>query len=177
MFKEQPNNLFCQSRRAGLSPPLAYGPAERVPPGFVTELNQSARTTFPKEYLCRKQSFQKASCAKWPLPSCRKLFHIFGGECRTRVSVGVFSLDRKRRVFTFSPLAWSHAGFPRRAGAAARRQLPRGGGYPLDGLRFRGHAGGWRWDMDMVIIYIYSVNWVVGFFVFCFLCYLFFPSF
>lgn len=39
-----------------------------------------ARTFFPKEYLSRKQNFQKASCAKWPLPSCRKLFHIFGGK-------------------------------------------------------------------------------------------------
>lgn len=45
----------------------------------VTELNQTARTSFPKEYLSRKQNFQKASCAKWPLPSCRKLFRIFGG--------------------------------------------------------------------------------------------------
>ncbi|CAF93442.1 unnamed protein product, partial [Tetraodon nigroviridis] len=63
-------------------------------------------------------------------------------------------------------------GFQRRPAAVARRQLPRGGGYQLDSLDFRG----WRWDMDMVIIYIYSVNWVVGFFVFCVLCYLFFPS-
>ena len=47
---------------------------------FLTELNQTARTFFPKEYLSRKQNFQKASCAKWPLPSCRKLFRIFGGK-------------------------------------------------------------------------------------------------
>ncbi|XP_036953643.1 uncharacterized protein si:dkey-250l23.4 [Acanthopagrus latus] len=46
---------------------------------FQKELNQTARTFFPKEYLSRKQNFQKASCAKWPLPSCRKLFRIFGG--------------------------------------------------------------------------------------------------
>lgn len=68
-------------------------------------------------------------------------------------------------------------GFQRQPAAVARRPLPRGGGYQLDSLDFRDDARGWRLDMDMVIIYIYSVNWVVGFFVFCFLCYLFFPSF
>nr|XP_019958247.1 PREDICTED: uncharacterized protein LOC109639302 [Paralichthys olivaceus] len=113
---------------------------------FQKELNQTARTFFPKEYLSRKQNFQKASCAKWPLPSCRKLFRIFGG-------------------------------FQRQPSPNARRQFSRGGGYRLDALDFEDDSGGWRFDMDMVIIYIYSVNWVIGFFIFCFLCYLFFPSF
>ncbi|XP_077378159.1 uncharacterized protein rnf180a [Festucalex cinctus] len=114
---------------------------------FQKELNQMARTFFPKEYACRKQNFQKASCAKWPLPSCRKLFRLFGG-------------------------------FRRPSSPGARRQLPRaGGGFPLlNALDFDGDARGWHFDMDMVIIYIYSVNWIVGFFVFCILCYLFFPS-
>ncbi|XP_061756390.1 E3 ubiquitin-protein ligase RNF180 [Nerophis ophidion] len=113
---------------------------------FQKELNNMARTFFPKEYLCRKQNFQKASCAKWPLPSCRKLFRIFGGFRRPS-----------------SPGAW--------------RQLPRGGAYRLDALDFDNDTQGWHFDMDMVIIYIYSVNWIVGFFIFCILCYLFFPSF
>ncbi|XP_034728685.1 E3 ubiquitin-protein ligase RNF180 isoform X1 [Etheostoma cragini] len=113
---------------------------------FQKELNQTARTFFPKEYLSRKQNFQKASCAKWPLPSCRKLFRIFGG-------------------------------FQRQSSPIARRQFPHGGGYRLDALDFEDDSRGWRFDMDMVIIYIYSVNWVIGFFIFCFLCYLFFPSF
>ncbi|XP_075955749.1 E3 ubiquitin-protein ligase RNF180 [Anarhichas minor] len=113
---------------------------------FQKELNQTARTFFPKEYLSRKQNFQKASCAKWPLPSCRKLFRIFGG-------------------------------FQRQSSPIARRQFPHGGGYRLDDLDFEDVSRGWRFDMDMVIIYIYSVNWVIGFFIFCFLCYLFFPSF
>ncbi|XP_029960088.1 E3 ubiquitin-protein ligase RNF180 [Salarias fasciatus] len=113
---------------------------------FQKELNQTARTFFPKEYLSRKQNFQKASCAKWPLPSCRKLFHIFGG-------------------------------FQRQSSPIARRQFPHGGGYRLDAIDFEDDSRGWRFDMDMVIIYIYSVNWVIGFFIFCFLCYLFFPSF
>ncbi|XP_053181504.1 E3 ubiquitin-protein ligase RNF180 [Scomber japonicus] len=113
---------------------------------FQKELNQTARTFFPKEYLSRKQNFQKASCAKWPLPSCRKLFRIFGG-------------------------------FQRQSSPIARRQFPHGGGYRLDAMDFEDDSRGWRFDMDMVIIYIYSVNWVIGFFIFCFLCYLFFPSF
>ncbi|XP_037634438.1 uncharacterized protein si:dkey-250l23.4 [Sebastes umbrosus] len=113
---------------------------------FQKELNQTARTFFPKEYLSRKQNFQKASCAKWPLPSCRKLFRIFGG-------------------------------FQRPSSPIARRQFPHGGGYRLDALDFEDDSRGWHFDMDMVIIYIYSVNWVIGFFIFCFLCYLFFPSF
>ncbi|XP_027131166.1 E3 ubiquitin-protein ligase RNF180 [Larimichthys crocea] len=113
---------------------------------FQKELNQTARTFFPKEYLSRKQNFQKASCAKWPLPSCRKLFRIFGG-------------------------------FQRQSSPIARRQFPQGGGYRLDAMDFEDDSRGWRFDMDMVIIYIYSVNWIIGFFIFCFLCYLFFPSF
>ncbi|TKS78551.1 E3 ubiquitin-protein ligase RNF180 [Collichthys lucidus] len=113
---------------------------------FQKELNQTARTFFPKEYLSRKQNFQKASCAKWPLPSCRKLFRIFGG-------------------------------FQRQSSPIARRQFPQGGGYRLDAMDFEDDSRGWRFDMDMVIIYIYSVNWIIGFFIFCFLCYLFFPYF
>ncbi|XP_036435575.1 E3 ubiquitin-protein ligase RNF180 [Colossoma macropomum] len=111
---------------------------------FQKELNQTARTFFPKEYLSRKQNFQKASCAKWPLPSCRKLFRIFGG-------------------------------FQRQSSPIARRQFPHGG-YRLDALDFEDDSRGWRFDMDMVIIYIYSVNWVIGFIIFIFLCYCFFPS-
>ncbi|XP_690838.5 E3 ubiquitin-protein ligase RNF180 isoform X2 [Danio rerio] len=112
---------------------------------FQKELNHTARTFFPKEYLSRKQNFQKASCAKWPLPSCRKLFRIFGG-------------------------------FQRQASPIGRRQFPHGS-YRLDAFNFEDDSHGWRFDMDMVIIYIYSVNWVIGFIIFCFFCYFFFLSF
>ncbi|XP_051510014.1 E3 ubiquitin-protein ligase RNF180 [Myxocyprinus asiaticus] len=112
---------------------------------FQKELNQTARTFFPKEYLSRKQNFQKACCAKWPLPSCRKLFRIFGG-------------------------------FQRQASPIGRRQFPHGS-YRLDAFNFEDDSHGWRFDMDMVIIYIYSVNWVIGFIIFCLFCYIFFPSF
>ncbi|KAM4577793.1 uncharacterized protein rnf180a [Fundulus diaphanus] len=112
---------------------------------FQKELNQTAKTFFPKEYLSRKQNFQRAPCSKWPLPSCRKLFRIFR--------------------------------FQRQSSPSVRRQFPHGGEFPLDTIDFEDGSRGWRFDMDMVIIYIYSVNWVIGFFIFCFLCYLFFPSF
>ncbi|KAJ8262864.1 hypothetical protein COCON_G00153210 [Conger conger] len=67
-------------------------------------------------------------------------------------------------------------GFRRQASPITRRQFPHGG-YRLDALDLEDDSRGWRFDMDMVIIYIYSVNWVIGFILFCFLCYLFFPSF
>ncbi|KAJ0019675.1 hypothetical protein NQD34_007244, partial [Periophthalmus magnuspinnatus] len=125
---------------------------------FQKELNQTVRTFFPKEYLSRKQNFQRASCSKWPLPS-RRLFRMFGG-------------------------------FPRQWSPIARRRfLPQGGALrvePLDPLELgdlgeleelgEQSAAGWRLDMDMVIIYIYSVNWIIGFLVLCLLCYIFFPS-
>lgn len=110
---------------------------------FQTELNNATKTFFAKEYLKIKQSFQKSSSAKWPLPSCRKAFHLFGG-------------------------------FHRRAAPVTRRQFPHGA-HRMDYLHFEDDSRGWWFDMDMVIIYIYSVNWVIGFIIFCFLCYFFFP--
>ncbi|KAM9252995.1 E3 ubiquitin-protein ligase RNF180 isoform 1-T1 [Dugong dugon] len=110
---------------------------------FQTELNNATKTFFAKEYLKIKQSFQKSSTAKWPLPSCRKAFHLFGG-------------------------------FHRHAAPVTRRQFPHGA-HRMDYLHFEDDSRGWWFDMDMVIIYIYSVNWIIGFIVFCFLCYFFFP--
>ncbi|XP_075397194.1 E3 ubiquitin-protein ligase RNF180 isoform X2 [Tenrec ecaudatus] len=110
---------------------------------FQTELNNATKTFFTKEYLKIKQSFQKSSSAKWPLPSCRKAFHLFGG-------------------------------FHRHAAPVTRRQFPHGA-HRMDYLHFDDDSRGWWSDMDMVIIYIYSVNWIIGFIVFCFLCYFFFP--
>ncbi|KAJ0067923.1 hypothetical protein NL108_011715 [Boleophthalmus pectinirostris] len=105
---------------------------------FQKELNQTVRSFFPKEYLSRKQNFQRASCAKWPLPSCRKLFRMFGGF----------------------PRQWSPI--------ARRRFLPHGGAFrvdpldplgPLDLGELGGRRGaGWRLDMDMVIIYTPSTG-------------------
>uniref|UniRef100_G3VHD4 E3 ubiquitin-protein ligase RNF180 n=1 Tax=Sarcophilus harrisii TaxID=9305 RepID=G3VHD4_SARHA len=110
---------------------------------FQTDLNNATKTYFTKEYLKIKQSFQKSNSAKWPLPSCRKAFHFFGG-------------------------------FRRRADPVTRRQFPHGA-HRMDYMHFEDDSRAWWFDMDMVIIYIYSVNWVIGFIVFCFLCYFFFP--
>ncbi|XP_043545429.1 E3 ubiquitin-protein ligase RNF180-like isoform X1 [Chiloscyllium plagiosum] len=131
LAKDNPTNTPC---------PLCRTVISRV--FFQTELNNTMKSLFSEEYLARRQNFQKASCAKWPLPSCRRLFRVLGG-------VG------------------------RHSDAVTRRQFPHGA-YRLD---FEDDNRGWRFDMDMVIIYIYSVNWVIGFIIFCFLCYFFFPSF
>ncbi|XP_036444748.1 E3 ubiquitin-protein ligase RNF180 isoform X1 [Colossoma macropomum] len=46
---------------------------------FQQELHQTTRTYFPKEYLSRKETFQKTNYSKWPLPSCPKRFRILWG--------------------------------------------------------------------------------------------------
>ncbi|KAM9250989.1 LOW QUALITY PROTEIN: E3 ubiquitin-protein ligase RNF180 [Cariama cristata] len=66
------------------------------------------------------------------------------------------------------------AGFQRRSDPVTRRHFPHAA-HRMDYMDFEDDSRGWRFDMDMVIIYIYSVNWVIGFIVFCFLCYFFFP--
>ncbi|XP_015668133.1 E3 ubiquitin-protein ligase RNF180 [Protobothrops mucrosquamatus] len=55
-----------------------------------------------------------------------------------------------------------------------RRHFPHAA-HRMDYMDFEDDSRGWRFDMDMVIIYIYAINWVLGFIVFCFLCYFFFP--
>ncbi|KAJ8347020.1 hypothetical protein SKAU_G00284210 [Synaphobranchus kaupii] len=108
------------------------------------ELSHTTKTFFPKLYLKRKQYFQTAGCARWPLPNTRKFFHFFG-------------------VLRQQPTP------------LARRLFPHGG-YGLDALDMA-DSRGWRVDMDMLIIYICSINWVIGLFVCFFLCYLYFTSF
>ncbi|NXJ69109.1 RN180 ligase, partial [Rostratula benghalensis] len=66
------------------------------------------------------------------------------------------------------------AGFQRRSDTVTRRHFPHAA-HRMDYMDFEDDSRGWRFDMDMVIIYIYSINWVIGFIVFCFLCYFFFP--
>lgn len=46
-----------------------------------SELNQTAKTFFPKLYCARKKNFQNAPCAKWPLPTFHKhTFRTLWGE-------------------------------------------------------------------------------------------------
>uniref|UniRef100_A0A8D2QQZ0 E3 ubiquitin-protein ligase RNF180 n=1 Tax=Zosterops lateralis melanops TaxID=1220523 RepID=A0A8D2QQZ0_ZOSLA len=65
-------------------------------------------------------------------------------------------------------------GFRRRSNTVARRNFPHAA-HRMDYMDFEDDSRGWWFDMDMVIIYIYSVNWIIGFIIFCFLCYFFFP--
>ncbi|XP_066474299.1 E3 ubiquitin-protein ligase RNF180 isoform X2 [Tiliqua scincoides] len=65
-------------------------------------------------------------------------------------------------------------GFQRSTDSFTRRHFPHAA-HRMDYLDFEDDSRGWRFDMDMVIIYIYSINWVIGFIVLCFLCYFFFP--
>ncbi|XP_053304004.1 E3 ubiquitin-protein ligase RNF180 [Spea bombifrons] len=111
---------------------------------FQSDIDKSSVTLFPNEYHRRKQSFQRANCAKWPLPSCNRMIRVYGGFSRSTNSV-------------------------------ARRQFPHGA-HQLDSMSVEDETHGWRFDLDMVIIYIYSVNWVIGFIIFCVFCYFLFPS-
>ncbi|KAK2837127.1 hypothetical protein Q5P01_014339 [Channa striata] len=96
--------------------------------------------------------------------------------CRTVITHVFFQKELNQTAKTFFPKEYLSR-FQRQSSPIARRQFPHGGGYRMDPMDFEDHPRGWRFDMDMVIIYIYSVNWVIGFLIFCFLCYLFFPSF
>ncbi|XP_068105815.1 E3 ubiquitin-protein ligase RNF180 [Hyperolius riggenbachi] len=108
---------------------------------FQKELSKSAADSFPNEYFRRKQNFQRAHCAKWPLPNCKRFFGFFRD-------------------------------FRRRLSPAGRRYFPHGG-YQFD---FEDDSHGWRFNLDMIIVYIYSVNWVIGFIVFFLLFYFLFLS-
>ncbi|KAM7369338.1 hypothetical protein PAMP_013613 [Pampus punctatissimus] len=65
---------------------------------FHKELNQTAKTFFPKVFYARKEHFRSASCVKWPLPSCRKRFRTFWGY-------------QRQAVTTQSRWHFAHAGF------------------------------------------------------------------
>ncbi|XP_077089105.1 E3 ubiquitin-protein ligase RNF180 isoform X2 [Siphateles boraxobius] len=60
-------------------------------------------------------------------------------------------------------------GFPRHGGPASRWQFPHRA-FGLDALDL-GDMWGWPFDIDFVIISIYSLHWVMAFIVFCGLCY------
>ncbi|XP_048384601.1 E3 ubiquitin-protein ligase RNF180 [Stegostoma tigrinum] len=67
LAKDNPTNTPC---------PLCRTVISRV--FFQTELNNTMKSLFSEEYLARRQNFVKASCAKWPLPNCRRLFRVLG---------------------------------------------------------------------------------------------------
>ncbi|MEE6458375.1 hypothetical protein FKM82_000269 [Ascaphus truei] len=131
LAKENPTRTPC---------PLCRTTIVRV--YLQSDLNKSAVAFFPNKYLKRKQNFQRANCAKWPLPNCNRIGQVFGGLCRHTDPV-------------------------------ARRQFPHGA-HRLDSMDCEDENHGWRYDMDMVIIYIYFVNWVIGYIIICFICYFLF---
>ncbi|NWW08237.1 RN180 ligase, partial [Oreocharis arfaki] len=120
--------------------------------------------------------------------------------CRTTISRVFFQTDLNNSTRSFFPMEYLNveenfqksnsakwplpsckkafrvfeAGFQRRSNTVTRRHFPHAA-HRMDYMDFEDDSRGWRFDMDMVIIYIYSVNWILGFIVFCFLCYFFFP--
>uniref|UniRef100_A0A8C7FIK8 E3 ubiquitin-protein ligase RNF180 n=1 Tax=Oncorhynchus kisutch TaxID=8019 RepID=A0A8C7FIK8_ONCKI len=129
LAKNRPANTPCPLCRTLISHTL-----------FQKELNQTAKTFFPKVYHSRKHNFQKANYAKLPLPNCPKRFRIFWGY-QGQVAPG--------RWWHFAPA-----------------------GFALDALDLADMRG-WFFDIDLVIIYIHSVNWILALLVLCFLAYLF----
>uniref|UniRef100_A0A3Q3J3R2 RING-type domain-containing protein n=2 Tax=Monopterus albus TaxID=43700 RepID=A0A3Q3J3R2_MONAL len=71
LAKNRPTHTPCPLCRALISHTSSH-----------KELDQTAKTLFPKVYYTRKQNFQNAPCAKWPLPSFHKHFHAFWGYQR-----------------------------------------------------------------------------------------------
>lgn len=61
------------------------------------------------------------------------------------------------------------SGFQRHGGPASRWQFPHRA-FGLDALDL-GDMWGWPFDIDFVIISIYSLHWVMAFIIFCGLCY------
>ncbi|CAN9504793.1 unnamed protein product [Ophioblennius macclurei] len=55
---------------------------------FHKELNHTVKNFFPKVQSSRKQNFQSAPCARWPLPSCRQRFRPFWGYQRRAATAG-----------------------------------------------------------------------------------------
>uniref|UniRef100_A0A8C8CPQ8 E3 ubiquitin-protein ligase RNF180 n=1 Tax=Oncorhynchus tshawytscha TaxID=74940 RepID=A0A8C8CPQ8_ONCTS len=130
LAKNRPANTPCPLCRTLISHTL-----------FQKELNQKAKTFFPKVYHSRKHNFQKSNYAKLPLPNCPKRFRIFWGK----VYCGCVAW----RWWHFAPA-----------------------GFALDALDLADMRG-WFFDIDLVIIYIHSVNWILALLVLCFLAYLF----
>ncbi|NXI80829.1 RN180 ligase, partial [Rhipidura dahli] len=119
--------------------------------------------------------------------------------CRTTISRVFFQTDLNNSTRSFFPVEYLNLkenfqksssakwplpscrkafrvfeGFQRHSSTVTRRHFPHAA-HRMDYMDFEDDSRGWRFDMDMVIIYIYSVNWIIGFIVFCFLCYFFFP--
>ncbi|XP_057212357.1 E3 ubiquitin-protein ligase RNF180 isoform X2 [Triplophysa rosa] len=107
---------------------------------------------------------------------CHPCSHIFCEPCLRMLAKNCHTNTPCPLCRTTIKHVFFQKGIQRQASPTGRRQFP-AGGYRLDAFNFEDDSHGWRFDMDMVIIYIYSANWVIGFIIFCLFCYFFFSSF
>ncbi|XP_051955445.1 E3 ubiquitin-protein ligase RNF180 isoform X1 [Xyrauchen texanus] len=120
-----------------------------------------------------------------PCPLCRTLIsHVLFQEELNQTTKTVFPKVYRSRHETFQKTNYSKWplpncpkrfrifwGFQRHGGPASRWQFPRRA-FGLDALDL-GDMWGWPFDVDFVIISIYSLHWVLAFIIFCCLCYFF----
>ncbi|CAM4667763.1 unnamed protein product [Leuciscus chuanchicus] len=118
-----------------------------------------------------------------PCPLCRTLIsHVLFQEELNQTTKMCFPKVYRSRHETFQKINFSKWplpncpkrfrifwGFPRHGGPASRWQFPHRA-FGLDALDL-GDMWGWPFDIDFVIISIYSLHWVMAFIILCGLCY------
>ncbi|KAK7143438.1 hypothetical protein R3I93_014560 [Phoxinus phoxinus] len=118
-----------------------------------------------------------------PCPLCRTLIsHVLFQEELNQTTKTCFPKVYRSRHETFQKINYSKWPlpncpkrfrifwrFPRHGGPASRWQFPHRA-FGLDALDL-GDMWGWPFDIDFVIISIYSLHWVMAFIIFCGLCY------
>ncbi|XP_050948914.1 E3 ubiquitin-protein ligase RNF180 [Labeo rohita] len=118
-----------------------------------------------------------------PCPLCRTLIsHVLFQEELNQTTKTCFPKVYRSRHETFQKTNYSKWplpncskrfrifwGFQRHGGPASRWQFPHRA-FGLDALDL-GDMWGWPFDIDFVIISIYSLHWVMAFIIFCGLCY------
>ncbi|KAG1943505.1 E3 ubiquitin-protein ligase RNF180 [Pimephales promelas] len=118
-----------------------------------------------------------------PCPLCRTLIsHVLFQEELNQTTKTCFPKVYRSRHETFQKINYSKWplpncpkrfrifwGFPRHGGPASRWQFPHRA-FGLDALDL-GDMWGWPFDIDFVIISVYSLHWVMAFIIVCGLCY------
>ncbi|OCU02474.1 hypothetical protein XELAEV_18008238mg [Xenopus laevis] len=108
------------------------------------------RTTVAQ--VCFQSDLNKSSLAFFPNEYSKRK------ECFQRTNYSKWPLPNSNRMFR------GFGGFSRHLN---------GRGYPHSGHRqdFKNENWGWRLEIGMNVIYVYTVNWIIGFIIFCFICY------
>lgn len=110
--------------------------------------------------------FRKPTIPNGPCPTVQSVSASFG-VCHMS-----FNTRRYKVLITscsFISLFFAISGFQRHGGPASRWQFPHRA-FGLDALDL-GDMWGWPFDIDFIIISIYSLHWVMAFIIFCGLCY------